>query len=110
MVTSLGHVVLEQFRHSAQSGKQYRDDAIYIEDTIKAFNSRVERLRTAMDEIAGSISNISDAIGHAAEGVNGAAGSTQELVRDMAGITEGMAANQEVVGELQNQMEALENL
>ncbi len=110
LVDYLGHTVLEQFQHSAQSGKQYRDDAIYIEDTIEAFNGRVERLRAAMDEIAGSISNISDAISHAAEGVNGAAGSTQELVRDMAGITEEMAANQEVVGELQNQMEALENL
>lgn len=110
LVDYLGHAVLEQFRHSAQSGKQYRDDAIYIEDAIEAFNSRVGRLRGAMDEIAGSISHISDAIGHAAEGVNGAAGSTQELVGDMEGITEGMAASQEVVGELQKQMEALENL
>ncbi len=110
LVDYLRHTVLEQFQRAALSGQQYRDDASYVEDSIEAFNSRVERLRAAMDEIAGSISNISNAIDGAAEGVNGAAGSTQRLVGDMAGITEGMAASQEVVGELQRQMETLANL
>ena len=54
----LGHAVLEQFQRSAESGKQYRDDAIYVEGSIEAFNSRVERLREAMEEVAGSIANI----------------------------------------------------
>lgn len=110
LVDYLGHAVLEQFQRSAASGKQYRDDAIYVQGSIEAFNSRVERLRAAMDEVAGSIANISDAIGGAAEGVNGAAGRTQNLVEDMAGITQGMSTNEEIVGDLQNQMESLANL
>ncbi len=109
LVDYLGHAVLEQFQRSAASGKQYRDDAIYVQGSIEAFNSRVERLRAAMDEVAGSIANISDAIGGAAEGVNGAAGRTQNLV-EMAGITQGMSTNEEIVGELQKQMESLANL
>ncbi len=63
-----------------------------------------------MDEIAGAISNISEAIDGAASGVNGAAGSTRSLVEDMEGITKEMSINQEIVGELQKQMEALANL
>ena len=63
-----------------------------------------------MDEVAGSIANISDAIGGAAEGVHSAAGRTQNLVEDMAGITRGMSTNEEIVGELQRQMENLANL
>ena len=110
LVEYLGHAVLEQFQRSAKSGKQYRDDAIYVEGSIEAFNSRVERLREAMDEVAGSIANISDAIGGAAEGVHSAAGRTQNLVEDMAGITRGMSTNEEIVGELQRQMENLANL
>ena len=110
LVEYLSHAVLEQFQRSAASGKQYRDDAIYVQSSIEAFNSRVERLRAAMDEVAGSIANISDAIGGAAEGVNGAAGRTQELVEDMAGIAQGMATNGEIVGDLQKQMESLANL
>lgn len=106
----LGHELLEQFQRSAESGKQYRDDAIYVEGSIEAFNSRVERLREAMEEVAGSIANISDAIGGAAEGVHSAAGQTQNLVEDMTGIARGMSTNEEIVDELQKQMENLANL
>jgi len=110
LVDYLGYAVLEQFQRSAASGKQYRDDAIYVESSIEAFNSRVERLRAAMDEVAGSIANISNAIGGAAEGVNSAAGRTKNLVEDMSGITQGMSTNEDIVDELQKQMESLANL
>ena len=77
---------------------------------MEAFNQRTVRLRTAMDEIASSISEISGAIDSAVSGVNGAAGSTRGLVEDMAGITDRMNANQEIVGELKRQMDVFANL
>ena len=110
LVDYLSSAVLSQFEQSVQSGRQYRDDAAYIEGCIEAFNSRVERLRAAMDEIAGSISNISGAIDGAATGVSGAAGSTHALVDDMAGITQRMHTNQEIVGELRRQVDVFANL
>ena len=75
-----------------------------------AFNDRAGRLRAAMDEIAGAISSISGAIDGAVSGITGAAGSTRALVDDMTGITAGMDANQEIVGELQRQMDVFANL
>ena len=110
LVDFLSSAVLAQFEQSVRSGQQYRNDAAYIEDCIEGFNSRVEHLRTAMNEIACSISNISDAIEGAASGVSGAAGSTRSLVDDMAGITGRMHANQEIVGELKRQMDVFANL
>ncbi len=110
LVEYLNNNVFGQFEQSVRSGQQYRDDAIYVEDSIEAFHSQVERLRVAMDEITGAISNISEAIDGAASGVNGAAGSTRSLVEDMEGITKEMSINQEIVGELQKQMETLANL
>ncbi len=68
------------------------------------------RLLAMMDDITGSISNISDAIGDAASGVSGAAQSTRSLVADMTGIAARMGTNQEIVGELQKQMEVFANL
>ena len=59
LVDYLSGAVLTQSRQSLEAGRQYRDDAAYIEGCIEAFGSRVERLRSAMDEIAGSIANIS---------------------------------------------------
>lgn len=110
LVDYLSGAVLAQFEQSVESGQRYRQDSVYIEGAIEAFNSRVTRLRAMMEDIAGSISNISDAIGDAASGVSGAADSTRSLVEDMTGIAARMNVNQEIVGELQNQVEIFANL
>ncbi|MCI9552623.1 MAG: methyl-accepting chemotaxis protein [Acutalibacter sp.] len=106
----LGKTLLAQLELSVHAGQQYRVDSDYIQEAMEAFNQRTVRLRTAMDEIASSISEISGAIDSAVSGVNGAAGSTRGLVEDMAGITDRMNANQEIVGELKRQMDVFANL
>ncbi len=106
----LSEAVLAQLERSVRAGRQYREDSEYIGHSMEDFNGQADRLRTAMDEVAGSISNISGAIDGAVSGINGAAGSTHVLVEDMAGITAGMDTNQEIVGELQKQMDVFANL
>ncbi len=110
LVDYLSSAIYAQFEQSIQSGKQYKEDAAYIGQSIETFNSRVERLRAAMDEVAGSISGISESIDDAASGVSGAEQSTRSLVADMTGIAARMGTNQEIVGELQKQMEVFANL
>ena len=106
----LGQAVLTQLERSVQSGQQYRSDAAYIERSREAFNQQADRLRTAMAEIASSISAISGAVDGAVSGVTAAAGSTRGLAGDMAGIAAGMDTNQEIVGELQRQVDIFANL
>lgn len=110
LVDYLGKAVLTQFEQSVRSGQQYHDDAAYVERSMDAFNSRTDRLRNAMTEIAGSIESISGAIDGAATGINGMAGSARSLVEDMGGITARMDTNQEIVGELRRQMDVFANL
>ncbi len=106
----LSQAVADQLERSVQAGYQYREDSHYIGNAMEAFNDKAERLKTAMDQIAVSISSISGAIDGAAAGITGAAGSTRVLVDDMAGITVRMDTNQEIVGELQKQMDVFANL
>ena len=106
----LSQAVIDQLERTVQAGKQYREDSAYIGHAMEEFNDRAGRLKTAMDEIAASISSISGAIDGAASGLTGAAGSTRMLVDDMAGITARMDTNQEIVGELQKQMDVFANL
>lgn len=110
LVDYLGQNILAQFELSVQSGQQYREDAAYIEHSMEAFNQRTDRLKNAMDEIAASITGISGAIESALPDVTGTASSTHRLAEDMAEIAARMDTNQEIVGELQRQMEALANL
>ena len=106
----LSQAIQIQLDQSLQAGRQYREDSSYIGHAMEGFNDRTGRLKTAMDEIAGSISSISGAIDGAVSGITGAAGSTRVLVDDMAGITADMDTNQEIVGELQKQMDIFANL
>ena len=106
----LSQAIMAQLERSVQAGQQYREDSDYVGHAMEAFNDRTVRLKTAMDDIAGSISSISGAIDGAVSDVTGVAGSTRVLVDDMAGITSGMGTNQEIVGELQRQMGVFSSL
>ncbi len=106
----LGKALQLQLEQSVQSGRQYRDDAAYIEGAMASFNDQAERLRESMEDVAASISSISSAVEEAVAGVTGAANSTRALAGDMAGITSGMDTNQEIVGELQKQVDVFANL
>lgn len=77
---------------------------------MEGFNRQVDTLRTAMAEIAASISGISGAVDGAVSGVTGVTDSTRVLAGDMVGITAGMDTNQEIVGELQRQVDVFANL
>lgn len=106
----LGRAIETQLARSVQSGQQYREDAAYIQRSIETFNHQANGLQTAMEEVAGSISSISDAVDGAVADITGVAGSTHVLVNDLAGIVGGMDTNQEIAGELQQQVKALANL
>ena len=106
----LGKALQAQLEQSVQSGRQYRDDAAYIEGAMAAFSGQADRLREAMEDVSASISSISGAVEEAVSGVTGVADSTRALVDDLTGIASGMDTNQEIVGELQHQVDVFANL
>lgn len=110
LVDYLSEAILSQFDQLVESGRQYREDAGYVEKSMDAFNGQVDRLQDSMTEIADSLASISSAIDSAVQGVTGAADNTRGLVEDMAGITARMDTNQEIVGELQRQVDVFANL
>ena len=104
MADYLSETILTEFREFVCSGRQYKEDAEYVKEMIDAFNSRTDRLRNSMSEIAASIDGITRAIDDGAAGITGVAGSTKSLVEDMADITGRMDTNREIVKELKKQM------
>lgn len=100
LVEYLNESILPEFENFVSSGAQYRENATYIEGVMHEFTEKTDALRVAMDEIANSISTITDAIEEGAKGVNGAAESTQILVTDMEKISNRMDENQRIAGAL----------
>ena len=101
LVEYLNEAILPEFENFVESGVQYRENATYIEGVMNEFTEKTDALKRAMDEIATSISTITDAIDEGAKGVNGAAESTQMLVVDMEKISNRMDANEKIAGVLQ---------
>ncbi len=106
----LGQTISDQLALSVQSGRQYREDAAYIQRSMEAFHSQADRLQAAVEEITRSISGISGAVDGAVSGVTGVADSTHTLVGDLAGIVSEMDTNQKIAGGLQLQVEVFANL
>lgn len=102
--------ILSEFQEFVESGKQYKQDADYIEQVMAEFNSRTERLRNSMNEIASSIEKITQSMDNSAAGITGVADSTQSLAGNMSDITNRMDVNQEIVVELQEQTDKFANL
>ena len=105
MADYLSGTILAEFREFVRSGEQYKEDADYVKEVIEAFNSRIDRLRGSMTEIADSIESITKALDDGAAGITGVADSTKSLVEDMADITGRMDINREIVEDLKKQME-----
>lgn len=101
LVEYLNESIMPEFGNFVESGVQYRENASYIEGVMNEFTEKTDALKRAMDEIATSISTITDAIDEGAKGVNGAAESTQMLVVDMEKISNRMDANEKIAGVLQ---------
>lgn len=101
LVTYLSESILPELNNFVQSGVQYRENASYIENVMNEFTDKTDRLKLTMDEIASSISSITQTIDEGAKGVNGAAESTQVLVRDMETISSQMKENQRIANTLE---------
>lgn len=110
MADYLSGTILKEFQEFVHSGRQYKEDADYVQEMIGAFNDRTDRLRNSMTEIADSIGSITKALDEGASGITGVAGSTKSLVDDMADITGRMDVNREIVEELKKQMQVFADL
>ncbi len=110
LIDYLNESILTEFQTFVDSGRQYREDAMYIEQAMDAFNSRTDRLRGCMTEIVDAISMITSSIDDSASGIAGVAHSTQNLVADMEDITGRMDTNQEIVNRLKQETRAFDNL
>ena len=95
--------ILPEFENFVDSGNQYKENATYIESTMKEFEQKTEDLKRGAVEIADSINSITNAIEEGVKGVNGVAESTQLLVTDMEKITKRMEENKQISSELQNE-------
>ena len=103
LVAYMQNSILPEFSKFVKDGERYRDNANYIESVMADFTEKTDGFKETFDEIAESISSITNAIDEGVKGVSSAAESTQTLVSDMDNITKRMDENQRIVSELDDE-------
>lgn len=105
LVKYMNDAIMPEFEGFVESGGEYRKRAAFIEGVMNEFVEKTDMLKKTMEEIAGSINTIANAIEEGVNGVSSAADSTQGLVSDMEDITHHMDDNQSIAASLKRETE-----
>ncbi|MDE5825342.1 MAG: methyl-accepting chemotaxis protein, partial [Lachnospiraceae bacterium] len=96
IVKYINETILPDYDGFVQSGIQYREDAVHVNEIVTRFNDMSGGLRTIVAEITESIRGISLAIDESANAVTMAAMNTNDLVEGIAQISKQMEDNSSV--------------
>ena len=110
LVDYINNNILPDYDGFVDSGKQYNEDAIHVNEVVGQFNNMSAELSSLVKSITDAIDGISTAVEESANGVSTAAMNTGELVRDINQIAEEMESNSEVAGKLKDQAARFVNL
>ena len=110
MVQYINENVLPDYEGFAETGKQYRNDAVYIKEVVTRFSTMSGRVKEAMQVVTDAVTGISSAVDESATGVTDAAGNTLELVQKIGEIAAAMEDNKEVAGALEEEADRFINL
>lgn len=110
LVKYLNDAILPEFESFVTAGSEYKKNASYIENVMNEFSDKTDNLQKSMQEIAGSINTITNAIEEGVKGVSNAAENTQVLVVDMEDIAQHMDDNQSIAVSLKKETEVFKKL
>lgn len=96
IVDYVNETILPDYENFVVTGKQYRDDASHINNTMNVFESRTNELLQIMQEISEAVSGITTAIEESASGVANATENTSTLANNIAVVNQEMGTNQQI--------------
>ena len=110
IVNYINETILPDYDNFVASGRQYRDDAVHVNDIVGNFSKMSVDLEGLVKDIVEAISGISTAVEESANAVTTAAMNTSDLVQEMTQIKKEMISNQEIAVQLKGEAERFVNL
>lgn len=110
IVKYINENILPDYEGFVNTGRQYNEDAVHVNDTVTRFNDMSVNLKQLMESIMDSINGINSAVGESAKGATNVAMNTSNLVKDISEIAEAMDDNREVAGTLTDEADRFINL
>lgn len=110
IVNYVNETVLPDYNMFVNTGKQYRDDASYINDTMNSFQSHTTHLLQIMQQISEAVAGITKAIEESALGVTNATENTSTLVNNIEIVNQEMDTNQRISLQLKQEADRFTRL
>lgn len=110
IVKYINETVLPDYDGFVQSGIQYREDAVHVNEIVTRFNDMSGGLRAIVAEITESIRGISLSIDESANAVTMAAMNTNDLVEEISQISKQMEDNSAISVQLKQESDRFVNL
>ena len=101
IVNYIHETILPDYDGFVDSGKQYNQDAVHVNNMVMQFNEMSENLKDLIDGITRTVGGIANAIEESSECVTGVAGNATGLAEDMNAVAESMEENKLIAEELQ---------
>ncbi len=96
IVTYINESILPDYDGFVDSGKQYNEDAVHVNDIVTEFYRMAEILMHAVDEINRTVSGIATAIEESTESVTDVTEHANALVEDINAVTDEMGENKAI--------------
>lgn len=110
IVNYVNETILPDYEKFVDTGRQYRNDASYVNNTMNVFEERTNHLMEIMQEISDAINGISTAIEESATGVTNATENTSTLVSNIEIVNQEMGTNQQISLRLKQEADRFTNL
>ena len=110
IVNYVNETILPDYEKFVDTGRQYRNDASYVNNTMNVFEERTNHLMEIMQEISDAINGISTAIEESATGVTNATENTSTLVSNIEIVNQEMGTNQQISLQLKQEADRFTNL
>ncbi len=110
IVDYVNKTVLPDYEKFVETGRQYSDDATYVNDTMNVFRERTTHLTSIMQEISDAVNGIAKAVEESAIGVTHATENTTTLVNNIDVVNQEMGTNQQISQQLKQEADRFTNL
>ncbi len=100
MISFMEEAVSDGYSKLVETGEQYRDVAIYINDMMEDFAGSAQDLENNIDFIKEAASNVNVAVEECAKGVADVAETTADMTQSMGDVRSETSANTKIADEL----------
>lgn len=110
IVKYIDSTILPDYDSFVSSGRQYLEDAEYVNETMNDCTTKTGRLQKIISELVETMDGIAASVGESASGISKSSANTADLVSEITNIHKEAGISTDIVSKLKSQASAFRNV